>query len=194
MNGKKGAYKATSKTMDVGVPSITPFAMPSEDRNRTSPFPYGGARFEFRAVGSTQNVSIVNTVLATMAADGFKAFADAIEAGATPQAVAAEALKKHWRCIFNGNGYSAEWPGEAVKRGVWKIDSGVEALNKMVDPKNVQLFEEFNVFTKEECESRAAISFDYYSGIVEMEALCMVDMAISKTPLSSPTKKKREDV
>ena len=72
-----------------------------------------------------------------MAADGFKAFADAIEAGATPQAVAAEALKKHRRCIFNGNGYSAEWPGEAVKRGVWKIDSGVEALNKMVDPKNV---------------------------------------------------------
>ena len=36
--------------------------MPAEDRNRTSPFPYGGHRFEFRAVGSTQNVSMVNTV------------------------------------------------------------------------------------------------------------------------------------
>ena len=28
--------------------------VPSEDRNRTSPFPYGGHRFEFRAVGSSQ--------------------------------------------------------------------------------------------------------------------------------------------
>ena len=27
------------------------------------PFPYGGHRFEFRAVGSSQNVSLVNTVL-----------------------------------------------------------------------------------------------------------------------------------
>ena len=40
------------------------FQVPAEDRNRTSPFPYGGHRFEFRAVGSTQNVSMVNTVRA----------------------------------------------------------------------------------------------------------------------------------
>ena len=42
------------------------FDVPTEDRNRTSPFPYGGGRFEFRAVGSTQNVSLVNTVLNTI--------------------------------------------------------------------------------------------------------------------------------
>ena len=35
---------------DLGVDSIAPFDIPAEDRNRTSPFPYGGHRFE--CVGS----------------------------------------------------------------------------------------------------------------------------------------------
>jgi len=35
----------------MGAQSLPPFEVPAEDRNRTSPFPYGGHRFEFRAVG-----------------------------------------------------------------------------------------------------------------------------------------------
>ena len=49
-----GMYDPAKTTIDLGVPSIAPFTVPAEDRNRTSPFPYGGHRFEFRAVGSTQ--------------------------------------------------------------------------------------------------------------------------------------------
>jgi glutamine synthetase len=176
---KKGnvtEYVPSTKPLDIGVPSIAPFSVPTEDRNRTSPFPYGGARFEFRAVGSTQNPSIVNTVLATLAADGFRDFADKIEAGAKPADVAAEALNKHWKCIFNGNGYSEEWPVEAVERGVWKIDSGVESMARMEADKNVALFESLNILSREECEARAGIMYDHYSGTVEMEALCMIDM------------------
>ena len=63
----------------MGTSVLAPIEIPSEDRNRTSPFPYGGHRFEFRAVGSSQNVSMVNTVLATITAKAFKEFADAIE-------------------------------------------------------------------------------------------------------------------
>lgn len=38
------------------------------DRNRTSPYAYTGNKFEFRAVGSSQNVSFVMSVIAaTMA-------------------------------------------------------------------------------------------------------------------------------
>jgi glutamine synthetase len=50
--------------------------VPAEDRNRTSPFPYGGGRFEFRAVGSSQNTSMVNTVLNTITAEKFAEFAE----------------------------------------------------------------------------------------------------------------------
>jgi hypothetical protein len=65
-------YKPTSTPIDLGVPFTPILSAPSEDRNRTSPFPYGGMRFEFRAVGSSQNVSMVNTVLGSIVAQQFK--------------------------------------------------------------------------------------------------------------------------
>ena len=70
--------------------AIADFTVPAEDRNRTSPFPYGGNRFEFRAVGSTQNVSMVNTVLCALVADSFKAFSEEIEKGTAPIKVSAQ--------------------------------------------------------------------------------------------------------
>jgi glutamine synthetase type III len=56
------AYNPTKKAVNFGADAIGELMVPTEDRNRTSPFPYGGGRFEFRAVGSTQNCSMVNTV------------------------------------------------------------------------------------------------------------------------------------
>lgn len=175
-DGKHEAYNPGSKTIDLGVPAIDPFTVPAEDRNRTSPFPYGGKRFEFRAVGSAQNVSMVNTCLAAIAADSFAAFSDAIEAGANPADVAAEALSKHSRVIFNGNGYSEEWPVEAAARGLEQMDSGVEAINRLNTPKNIELFSKLNIMSEAEVSARAAVMHDHYSGFVEMEALSMVSM------------------
>merc|ERR1719450_608116 len=93
--GKSGAYAPKSTFMDVGSSVLAPVEIPSEDRNRTSPFPYGGHRFEFRAVGSAQNVSLVNTVLNTITAKAFKEVADRIEGGETAQAVAADLINTH---------------------------------------------------------------------------------------------------
>ena len=129
-NGTGGAYSPSTKTLDLGTSSVLPFEVPAEDRNRTSPFPYGGARFEFRAVGSSQNVSLVNTVLNTITAEKFAEFADKIEAGATPQAVASEALDAHWKVIFNGDNYDESNQQDLTDRGVWRIDSGVEAIQQ----------------------------------------------------------------
>lgn len=42
------------------------------DRNRTSPFAYTGHKFEFRAVGSSQNVSYPMAVIAITMADAIK--------------------------------------------------------------------------------------------------------------------------
>jgi len=169
-------YVAASKVVDLGLEEIAPFSMPAEDRNRTSPFPYGGHRFEFRAVGSSQNVSLVNTVLCSIWADSFAYFADQIEAGKSPVDVAAEALDKHWRVIFNGNGYDESWPIEAEKRGIWRIDSGVESILRFSDPKNIALFEKLGVFNEKECKARTEVLLDHYSGFVEMEAATMIDM------------------
>jgi len=171
-----GAYEPKAATVDLGIPSIAPFTVPAEDRNRTSPFPFGGHRFEFRAVGSAQNVSMVNTVLCTIIADSFAEMSSQIEAGKAPGDVAASFLDAHWKCIFNGNGYSEEWPIEAGKRGVWRIDSGVESMKRISDPKNVALFEKMKVLSKKECAAREMVMYDHYSGYVEIEAITMVDM------------------
>jgi len=173
---KRSAYAPKKTTVDLGLDSIAPFTVPAEDRNRTSPFPYGGHRFEFRAVGSSQNVSMVNTVLCSAIGEAFAEFADAIEGGKDKCAVATEALEAHWSVIFNGNGYSAEWPVEAEKRGLWRIDSGVEAAQRLCDPKNTALFAKLKVMTEEETMARAEVMHDQYTGTVEIEALCMVDM------------------
>jgi len=169
-------YVPKTATVDLGIPAIAPFTTPSEDRNRTSPFPYGGHRFEFRAVGSSQNVSMVNTVLCTIVAESFAAFSTAIEGGAKPADVAAAALDEHWKVIFNGDGYSAEWPVEAGKRGIWRIDSGVEAMAVLGEPRNTELFESLKVMSADECVARTTVMHEHYAGSVEMEALTMVDM------------------
>merc|ERR1711935_1264908 len=162
-------YVPSTNTVDLGIPSIAPFTVPSEDRNRTSPFPFGGHRFEFRAVGSAQNVSMVNTVLCTIFAESFAMMSDAIEAGKKPTDVATEFLKEHWKVIFNGNGYSEEWPIEAGKRGVWRIDSGVESMKRMSAPKNTELFEKMKVMSAKECVARTTVMHEHYAGSVEME-------------------------
>ena len=150
--------------------------MPAEDRNRTSPFPYGGHRFEFRALGSSENPCFVNTVLNAAVADAFARFADAVEGGRAPREVAGEALGASWRAIFNGDGYSAEWRAEAERRGVWRIDSGVEALDRLGADKNAALFERLGVFSRTETAARRAVLLQHYAGTVEMEAAVMVDM------------------
>ncbi|MDD5583804.1 MAG: glutamine synthetase III, partial [Candidatus Omnitrophica bacterium] len=66
----KGAKKEVSKhyIIDLGLARLPRFDKDMTDRNRTSPFAFTGAKFEFRAVGSSQNIStsiaIINTIVA----------------------------------------------------------------------------------------------------------------------------------
>lgn len=176
MEGKSIPYQPTTKILNLGASTLPPLEVPAEDRNRTSPFPYGGHRFEFRAVGSSQNVSLVNTVLATIVAKSFKDFANAIESGVAPQEVARNALKTSWKNVFNGNGYDAANQEALTKAGLWRIDSGVDAICRYTVDKNVKLFEEMQVLSAEECGARQTVMLNHYVGTVEIEVLSMIDM------------------
>ena len=175
-----GMYDPVKTTLDLGISNIAPFTVPAEDRNRTSPLPYGGHRFEYRACGSSQNVSIVNTVLCTAIAEAFNDFSDKIEKGQKPLAVAQASLKETWEIIFNGNGYSSEWPIEAAKRGLPNVASGVEATEALNAKKNLDLFAKLNVMSPEETKARAVAMHDMYSGIVEIELKVMKEMIARK--------------
>eukprot|EP00468_Gymnochlora_sp_CCMP2014_P005237 CAMPEP_0167758090 /NCGR_PEP_ID=MMETSP0110_2-20121227/10279_1 /TAXON_ID=629695 /ORGANISM="Gymnochlora sp., Strain CCMP2014" /LENGTH=683 /DNA_ID=CAMNT_0007644335 /DNA_START=100 /DNA_END=2151 /DNA_ORIENTATION=- len=175
-DGSDAPYSPGLKELDLGVECLGTLTVPAEDRNRTSPFPYGGHRFEFRAVGSSQNVSLVNTVLNTLTAEAFGEFSDAIEGGAAPRDVAAKALNEHWKVIFNGDNYDEDNQQMLTDRGVWRIDSGVDAICTLSSEKNIDLFSKMKVFAPEECKARQTALVDHYVGTVEMEALCMIDM------------------
>jgi glutamine synthetase type III len=49
-------------------------------------------------------------------------------------------------------------------------------MKRISEPKNVALFEGLKVMSQRECEARAEIMHDHYSGYVEIEALAMLDM------------------
>jgi len=174
--GASEAYVAGKRELDVGVKDILPFKAPAEDRNRSSPFPYGGARFEFRAVGSAQNVSMVNTVLNTICAEKFAEFADRIDAGEKPEDIAREALNKHFKVIFNGDSYNLDNQAMLTEKGLSNIPSGVEAIHRLSAEKNLNLFEKMNVMSQEETISRETVLHDHYTGTVEVEANTFIDM------------------
>mmetsp|Transcript_34832 Transcript_34832/g.75694 ORF Transcript_34832/g.75694 Transcript_34832/m.75694 type:complete len:722 (-) Transcript_34832:66-2231(-) len=169
-------YEPSCTPIDMGCSSLPGVVAPAEDRNRTSPFPYGGHRFEFRAAGSSQNVSWLNTVLATMVAHEFAGISAKVEAGETASDVAKALLKTHMKVVFNGNGYDEAWPSRAEKIGLFNIPSGVEAIKRLSVEKNTELFSSMGVLTVEETEARKEILLEHYIGVVEMEVLTMADM------------------
>ena len=50
-------------------------------------------------------------------------------------------ITKHWRILFDGNGYGAEWKLEAEKRGLKNYRTTPKAIEHYLDQKNVDLFE-----------------------------------------------------
>jgi glutamine synthetase len=120
---------------------------------------------------------MVNTVLNTICAEVFKKMADVLQGGnIKPQLVASNWLDKHWKVIFNGDNYGAHWQQMLTDKGVWRIDSGVDAICRLTDPKNVNLFSTMGVLTAEECAARRNVMLEHYAGTVEIEAKCMVQM------------------
>lgn len=177
------AYKGVkAKMMDLGIPTVPVFRKDTTDRNRTSPFAFTGNKFEFRMLGSSQNIAMPNTVLNTAVAESFRQFADELEGAKDFDRAVAALIKRvftdHKRILFDGNGYSAEWEAEAARRGLSNLKTSVDAYNAFLNPKNVALFSSLGVMTEAEMRSREEILFENYSKIINIEAQTMVVMAL----------------
>lgn len=165
----------------IGVPESPIFPKDATDRNRTSPFAFTGNKFEFRMLGSQANVSDANICLNTIVADAFSDFADELEGKKdiekAANAVIARELKKHYRIIFNLDGYGPEWETEAAKRGLLNNKNTADAVPSLYEDKNVEVFVRQGVFTKAEAVARADIRLENYAKIINIEALTMIEMA-----------------
>src|SRR6195952_3510742 len=176
----KGPAK-TSKgkgTMTIGVDTLPVLPTDPGDRNRTSPFAFTGNRFEFRAPGSLQTVAAPMTTINTIMADSLDYIASKLEADVADgknfdhavQAILTEIINEHGDVVFNGDGYSADWPVEAEKRGLKNLKTTLDALPELITPEALELFEKYGVFNHREMHSRYEIGLEQYVLTVGVEA------------------------
>ncbi|MBL0350792.1 MAG: glutamine synthetase III [Elusimicrobia bacterium] len=177
--GKKTESKG-QQFMTIGADALPKLPMDNTDRNRTSPFAFTGNKFEFRMVPSSASIAGANTILNTIAAEALDEIADRLEKSKDIEkevnAIVREAVQKHGRVIFNGNGYSEEWVKEAAKRGLPNIKSSIEAFAAMATDGAVKLFEKYKVLSGRELHSRYEIYVEQYAKHINIEARCAIQM------------------
>lgn len=133
-------------------------------------------------VGSAQNIALPNIVLNTAVAKVLRDYANRLEKCYDRELEAKKIIKegftRHRRIIFNGNGYSKEWPIEAEKRGLLNFKCSVDAYPSLTNKKNIDLFTSFGVMSEIELYARKEIMFETYSKTIAIEARTMSDIAI----------------
>ena len=160
-------------------------------RDRTSPFAFTGNKFEFRSCGSSLSIAGPNTTLDAIVAYTLKSFADELEkAGDFESALNAlieREVKAHWRIVFNGNGYDDAWKAEAHRRGLLELKTTPDAVARYLDEKNIKLFTELGVYTKDEMEAHYETKLEKYAQVLNIEVQTMLEM-ISKDILPAAYK------
>ena len=166
------------------LPEIFP---DNTDRNRTSPFAFTGNRFEFRAVGSSQNVASAVFVLNSIVAESLNEFHEAVselEAAGESRSSAVMAVVRRFFAeakdiMFEGNGYSREWEKEAEKRGLRAIRNVPEAYEVYHEEATVKLFGNIGVLAKNELDARFEILNETYVKKLQIEARVIGDMCLN---------------
>ena len=183
---EKGVKSKVSKSdiMDLGIGRLPKFNKDTTDRNRTSPFAFTGVKFEFRAVGSSQNIStpiaVINTIIAEsldyVAGQIKRASSTGKDFNASVLQVISKIVKETKHIRFEGNNYAQDWVREAKKRGLANIAATYEALEALTRKENIALFEEYRVFSKEELIARYHIWVHMYNLTLEIEANTLNEM------------------
>ena len=178
---------ATSQESIKIVNSLPEIFPDNTDRNRTSPFAFTGNRFEFRAVGSSQNVASAAYVLNCIVAESlneFRAYVDALEMAGEDRSSAVMAVVRRLiteskDIMFEGNGYSKEWEVEAEGRGLRAVRNVPEAYEVYHEKQTVELFSKLGVLSPTEVEARFEILNETYVKKLQIEARIIGDMCLN---------------
>lgn len=187
---KKGNVKiekGDNMYMKLGIDQIPEIILDATDRNRTSPFAFTGNKFEFRAVGSSDNCGTPMTALNLIVADQLIKFYDTvskeIEKGEEKRLAIVNVLRKYIKesksIRFEGDGYSDEWVKEAAKRGLNNIKNMPRAVDAYLSKKSLELFEKHDVLSHKEVEARNEIRLESYIKKVQIEARVIGDLAMN---------------
>ena len=170
-----------------GITHIPELFRDTTDRNRTSPFAFTGNRFEFRAVGSSDNCAEAMISLNTAVAWQLKEFKAAVDKlishGYTKENAIFTVLKQYIAICkpirFEGNGYSDEWKTEAQRRGLDCETSVPLIFDRLLEEENMAMFGEMGVLSEVELHARAEVKWETYTKKVQIEARILGDLAMN---------------
>lgn len=171
----------------LGISQVPQILLDNTDRNRTSPFAFTGNKFEFRAVGSSQNTAGPLTVLNSIVAKQLTEFKKTVDRKTTRGKKKEEAIievlrdyiKSSKAIRFEGDGYSKEWEEEAEKRGLSNVKTTPRALDAYVTKSTLDLFSEMNVFSDVEAKARHEIKLELYARKISIEGKILTDLALN---------------
>ena len=173
--------------MKLGIAHIPELLLDNTDRNRTSPFAFTGNRFEFRAVGSSDNCAgamiALNTAVAMQLTEFHEVVEKRIAAGETKEKAIFEVLKTYIEASapihFDGNGYCDEWKAEAARRGLDCETSVPSIFDRMLSRQTVEMFKTTGVLSEKELHARAEVKWETYTKKIQIEARVLGDMAVN---------------
>ncbi|MCE7072432.1 MULTISPECIES: glutamine synthetase III [Dyadobacter] len=171
----------------LGITRIPNLQRDNTDRNRTSPFCFTGNKFEYRAVGSSQNSAspmiVLNTIVANQLLEFKKEMDERLAAGEEKKVATVEILKRYFteskNILFEGNGYSEEWVEEAKNRGLTNIRETYEALHAYKTERTIAAFERMGVLTSRELHARYEIELENYVKKLQIESRVIGDLALN---------------
>ena len=181
---KVDSHTQESITIVNSLPEIFP---DNTDRNRTSPFAFTGNRFEFRAVGSSQNVASATYVINSVVAESLNEFyaqvveleASGVERSDAVMTVVRKFVSESKDIMFEGNGYSKEWEDESQARGLRAVKNVPEAYEVYHEDQTVALFENLGVLARNEIEARFEILNETYVKKLQIEARIIGDICLN---------------
>ncbi|MBI3791122.1 MAG: glutamine synthetase III, partial [Gemmatimonadetes bacterium] len=183
--GKTGGKGAEDAMLALGVAKLPEVAQDNTDRNRTSPFAFTGAKFEFRAVGGSQSIAFPVMLLNACVAGAIEEITADLKAELKKTkkvddaalAVCRRVFKSTAAVRFEGNNYSDAWVKEAEKRGLLNLRRSPEALAQLTTPRAKKLLTGLGILSKEELASRYHVRLERYVKDMLIECHTLDQMA-----------------
>jgi glutamine synthetase len=168
--GKTSPQNAQQAMIKLGVAKLPEVEKDNTDRNRTSPFAFTGAKFEFRAVGASQSIAFPVMLLNATVAEALGELITALKAALKRTKsvddavleVVREAFKETGAVRFEGNNYSNDWVVEAEKRKLLNLRRTPEALAQLLAKDSRAVLTKLGILSKPEIESRFHIRLERY--------------------------------
>ncbi|MCB1043347.1 MAG: glutamine synthetase III [Acidobacteria bacterium] len=172
---------AVISEIDLGLAELPQVVRDTTDRNRTSPFAFTGNKFEFRAVGSSQSVSLPTVILNMAVAESLDEMNAMLETQKDRSeksilSVLRHFIKRSKPIRFEGNNYADAWVAEAEKRGLPNLRTTPEALIVWERDDVREFLTRSGVLAEPEIEARMHVKLEGYAKEIDIESSTLLRM------------------